>query len=136
MKACLFDNQWYSTSIIRVQYPPAHTYIRKSSVRISSSLCSKPPSSGHFARVCSCESHYLLCIIIMDAAQAAAVLPVLVDPAAVAGLTAVTNNFVAATMNSLFMILVTEIGDKTFFIAAILAMRHGRLVVYAGAMGK
>uniref|UniRef100_A0A7S3HLT5 GDT1 family protein n=1 Tax=Spumella elongata TaxID=89044 RepID=A0A7S3HLT5_9STRA len=71
----------------------------------------------------------------MDAAQAAAVLPVLVDPAAVAGLTAVTNNFVAATMNSLFMILVTEIGDKTFFIAAILAMRHGRLVVYAGAMG-
>jgi putative Ca2+/H+ antiporter (TMEM165/GDT1 family) len=48
----------------------------------------------------------------------------------------VTNNFVTAAMNSLFMILVTEIGDKTFFIAAILAMRHGRLVVYAGAMGK
>eukprot|EP01036_Dinobryon_divergens_P029727 gene29727-38867_t len=33
------------------------------------------------------------------------------------------------------MILVTEIGDKTFFIAAVLAMRHGRLIVYAGAMG-
>jgi len=32
------------------------------------------------------------------------------------------------------MILVTEIGDKTFFIAAVLAMRHGRLVVYSGAM--
>jgi hypothetical protein len=51
-------------------------------------------------------------------------------------LVSVTNNFVTAAMNSLFMILVTEIGDKTFFIAAILAMRHGRLVVYAGAMGK
>lgn len=65
-----------------------------------------------------------------------AVIPVLADQAAIASLAAVTNNFVSATMNSLFMILVTEIGDKTFFIAAILAMRHGRLVVYAGAMGK
>lgn len=46
-----------------------------------------------------------------------------------------TNNFVSATVNSLFMILVTEIGDKTFFIAAVLAMRHARLVVYFGAMG-
>jgi len=46
-----------------------------------------------------------------------------------------TTNFVSATLNSLMMILVTEIGDKTFFIAAVLAMRHGRLVVYAGAMG-
>lgn len=64
------------------------------------------------------------------------VIPALADPAAIASLAAVTNNFVTATMNSLFMILVTEIGDKTFFIAAILAMRHGRLVVYAGAMGE
>lgn len=47
-----------------------------------------------------------------------------------------TTNFVSATVNSLMMILVTEIGDKTFFIAAVLAMRHGRLVVYAGAMGE
>jgi len=47
-----------------------------------------------------------------------------------------TSNFFTATVNSLMMILVTEIGDKTFFIAAVLAMRHGRLIVYAGAMGK
>lgn len=67
--------------------------------------------------------------------QVPAVIPTLTDPVAIASLTAVTNNFVTATVNSLFMILVTEIGDKTFFIAAILAMRHGRLVVYAGAMG-
>ncbi len=32
------------------------------------------------------------------------------------------------------MILVTELGDKTFFIAAVLAMKNARLVVYAGAM--
>lgn len=45
------------------------------------------------------------------------------------------NTFLGAIINSFFMILVTEIGDKTFFIAAVLAMRHGRFVVYAGAMG-
>ncbi|KAK9838145.1 hypothetical protein WJX81_003790 [Elliptochloris bilobata] len=33
------------------------------------------------------------------------------------------------------MILVSEIGDKTFFIAAIMAMRHPRRTVFAGALG-
>ena len=33
------------------------------------------------------------------------------------------------------MIIVSEIGDKTFLIAAILAMRHPRMVVFAGAFG-
>lgn len=32
------------------------------------------------------------------------------------------------------MILVSEIGDKTFFIACLLAMRHPRLIVFAGAI--
>lgn len=36
---------------------------------------------------------------------------------------------------SQLVILATEVGDKTFFIAAVLAMRNGRLVVYLGAMG-
>ncbi len=31
-------------------------------------------------------------------------------------------------------ILVTELGDETFIIAAIMAMRHSRLTVHAGAM--
>src|SRR5712691_6697719 len=31
------------------------------------------------------------------------------------------------------MIIVSEIGDKTFLIAAIMAMRHPRIVVFAGA---
>ena len=34
----------------------------------------------------------------------------------------------------LVQILVTELGDETFIIAAIMAMRHPRLVVYVGAM--
>lgn len=31
-------------------------------------------------------------------------------------------------------IMFTELGDETFIIAAIMAMRYPRLVVYAGAM--
>jgi len=34
----------------------------------------------------------------------------------------------------LSVIIVSELGDKTFFIAAILAMRHSRLVVFGGAI--
>lgn len=37
--------------------------------------------------------------------------------------------------SSFALILVTELGDKTFFIAALLAMRHDRLGVFAGAFG-
>ena len=33
------------------------------------------------------------------------------------------------------MILVSELGDETFIIAAIMAMRHPRLIVFAGAIG-
>lgn len=46
-----------------------------------------------------------------------------------------SNDIGTAFFKSLLLIIATEIGDKTFFIAAILAMKHGRLVVYAGAMG-
>lgn len=42
--------------------------------------------------------------------------------------------FVHAFVASLSVILVSEIGDKTFFIAAIMAMRHPRLTVFAGAI--
>lgn len=38
-----------------------------------------------------------------------------------------------ALVQSLSMIIVSEIGDKTFLIAAILAMRHPRLAVFLGA---
>ncbi len=33
------------------------------------------------------------------------------------------------------MIIVTELGDKTFFIAAVLAMRDDRLMIFGGAIG-
>lgn len=42
---------------------------------------------------------------------------------------------VPALVQSFAMIIFSEIGDKTFLIAAILAMRHPRLVVFAGALG-
>ncbi len=36
--------------------------------------------------------------------------------------------------SSTMMIIATEIGDKTFFIAAVLSMRNSRLVVFSGAI--
>lgn len=41
----------------------------------------------------------------------------------------------AAILQSFAMIIFSEIGDKTFLIASILAMRHPRLVVFLGAFG-
>ncbi|KAG1718219.1 hypothetical protein EDB19DRAFT_1651109 [Suillus lakei] len=46
----------------------------------------------------------------------------------------VPTDFSAETLVRSFMtIILSEIGDKTFFIAAILSMRHPRLVVFLGA---
>jgi putative Ca2+/H+ antiporter (TMEM165/GDT1 family) len=53
-----------------------------------------------------------------------------VAPATVVG----DLGFVHAFVASLSMIIVSELGDKTFFIAAIMAMRHARLTVFTGAM--
>ena len=44
------------------------------------------------------------------------------------------TKFTTAFVNSMGMIWATEIGDKTFFIAAILAMKHARLVIFLGAV--
>lgn len=44
------------------------------------------------------------------------------------------NGFWKAFTSSLAMILATEIGDKTFFIAAVLSMKHDRSAVFAGAI--
>ena len=38
-----------------------------------------------------------------------------------------------AFYSSFFMIIANEIGDETFFIAALMAMRHARLTVFSGA---
>jgi hypothetical protein len=40
-----------------------------------------------------------------------------------------------AFFNSLTMIIATELGDKTFCIAAVMAMRYNRLFVFLGAIG-
>ena len=43
--------------------------------------------------------------------------------------------FVHAFVKAIVVIIVSEIGDKTFFIAAIFAMKHARSTVFAGAIG-
>eukprot|EP00796_Vickermania_ingenoplastis_P004137 gene4137-2979_t len=45
------------------------------------------------------------------------------------------GSWIDGFISSFSMILVSEIGDKTFFIAALMAMRYNRLTVYAGALG-
>ena len=45
------------------------------------------------------------------------------------------GGFLEALVRSWSMILVSEMGDETFIIAAILAMRHPRSIVFAGAIG-
>ncbi|EDO28717.1 predicted protein, partial [Nematostella vectensis] len=42
--------------------------------------------------------------------------------------------FIHGFAAAISMIIVSELGDKTFFIAAIMSMRHSRLVVFSGAM--
>ncbi|TCD62529.1 hypothetical protein EIP91_006780, partial [Steccherinum ochraceum] len=49
--------------------------------------------------------------------------------------TPVEDTGLQALAQSFAMIIFSEIGDKTFLIAAILAMRHPRMVVFAGAFG-
>lgn len=44
------------------------------------------------------------------------------------------GGFLQAFIASLSFIVVSELGDKTFFIAAIMAMKHPRLVVFGGAI--
>ncbi len=46
----------------------------------------------------------------------------------------ITLGFFHAFVASMSVIVVSEIGDKTFFIAAIMAMKHPRLTVYLGAI--
>jgi len=44
------------------------------------------------------------------------------------------DNFLHGFLAALSVIIVSELGDKTFFIAAILAMKNPRLTVFAGAI--
>ena len=45
------------------------------------------------------------------------------------------GSFSDGFLSSWSMILVSEIGDKTFFIACLMAMRHPKLIVFTGAIG-
>ena len=46
----------------------------------------------------------------------------------------ISGSFIHGFIATFCMIIVSELGDKTFFIAAIMAMRHPRLTVLSGAM--
>lgn len=50
------------------------------------------------------------------------------------GILSASLDFVHGFVASISVIIVSELGDKTFFIAAIMSMRHSRLVVFSGAI--
>jgi len=50
------------------------------------------------------------------------------------GSTISDDDFLHGFLAALSVIIVSELGDKTFFIAAILSMKHPRLTVFAGAI--
>ncbi len=45
------------------------------------------------------------------------------------------NNLLASFTTSFLAILVCEIGDKTFFLAMIMAMKYNKIVVFIGGFG-
>lgn len=45
-----------------------------------------------------------------------------------------SDNFIGGLLASLYVIIISELGDKTFFIAAVMSMQHPRCSVYTGAM--
>ncbi|KAM7541082.1 hypothetical protein Aperf_G00000036708 [Anoplocephala perfoliata] len=47
---------------------------------------------------------------------------------------AFVKRFLQAFIASIYVIVISELGDKTFFIAAIMSIDHSRKLVYAGAM--
>jgi len=49
-------------------------------------------------------------------------------------LSSLGQSFTPAFVASLLIIVVSELGDKTFFIAALMAMKHSPLVVFVGAI--
>ncbi|KAJ8710108.1 hypothetical protein PYW07_009474 [Mythimna separata] len=70
-------------------------------------------------------------------AQGHAPVPPSPDPSPVAPTTpraAAQGSFLQGFVASLSVVVVSELGDKTFFIAAIMAMKHPRVVVFAGAI--
>ena len=54
--------------------------------------------------------------------------------AAASSKTEVELGFGHAFIKAIGIIIVSELGDKTFFIAAIFAMKHARATVFAGAI--
>ncbi|CAH0717825.1 unnamed protein product, partial [Brenthis ino] len=47
---------------------------------------------------------------------------------------AIQGSFWQGFVASISVVIVSELGDKTFFIAAIMAMKHPRVIVFAGAI--
>lgn len=77
-----------------------------------------------------CKSADRLCVSIQKAPSPHPISQVVSEDDSTKG----NLGFIHAFVASISVIIVSELGDKTFFIAAIMAMRYNRLTVLAGAM--
>lgn len=105
----------------------SHSHRRRKSVSVGSTKCLRLgfPSSGLLCLLC-----FLFLMIRLDYTVAEAA----PETAANANSEVDPDDFGTAFMASFLMIVVSEIGDKTFFIAAVMAMRNARLTVFLGAI--
>jgi putative Ca2+/H+ antiporter (TMEM165/GDT1 family) len=77
-----------------------------------------------------------LALVLVGLALAALLVYLYVEAMTEGGVKAILESpLYQAFANSFVMIIATELGDKTFFIAAILAMRKDRRLVFLGAAG-
>ncbi|XP_022818372.1 transmembrane protein 165 isoform X1 [Spodoptera litura] len=74
--------------------------------------------------------------VAVSVAQGHAPVPPSPDPSPVSTTprAAIQGSFLQGFLASLSVVVVSELGDKTFFIAAIMAMKHPRIIVFAGAI--
>jgi putative Ca2+/H+ antiporter (TMEM165/GDT1 family) len=108
-------------------FPPTICQSRVISIHVICSFCIGPLKLLLFRR--PGVRHDILLSISFDASLALpAYMPPIHDADSEEGV-------VQALLQAYSMIIFSEIGDKTFLIAAILAMRHPRIVVFAGAIG-
>ncbi|RVE45680.1 hypothetical protein evm_009650 [Chilo suppressalis] len=70
----------------------------------------------------------------LSAAQGQAPLPPSSSSSPTTDRSAIKGSFWQGFIASLSVVIVSELGDKTFFIAAIMAMKHPRVIVFAGAI--
>lgn len=85
-----------------------------------------------FSSLVSCESNEVISDNSKESEKEVSLSPA--EVLAKKGTLVSDDDFIHGFLAALSVIIVSELGDKTFFIAAIMAMKNPRLIVFAGAI--